>query len=156
MDIALQIIAGLFMVAGILGGLLPFLPGPPLSYAGLLLLQVQTHSPFTIKFLIVWAVITVAVTILDYVVPIWGTRKWGGTNYGMWGSAIGLLAGFWFGPVGIIAGPFLGALIGEIIGHQDSDRAMKAAIGSFCGFMIGTVAKLIVSTMMFYYYIVSL
>ena len=144
------------MLAGIIGCLLPFLPGPPLSFLGLLLLQVKETAPFTTKFLLIWAVVVIVITVLDYLVPISGMKRFGGTKYGLWGCAIGLIAGFWFGPVGIIAGPFLGALLGEWLANRNSDQAFKAAIGSFVGFLVGTVLKLIASGVMTYYFIMSL
>lgn len=150
------VIGGILMLAGIIGCLLPFLPGPPLSFLGLLLLQVKETAPFTTKFLLIWAVVVIVITVLDYLVPIYGTKRFGGTKYGLWGCAIGLIAGFWFGPVGIIAGPFLGALLGEWLANRNSDQAFKAAIGSFVGFLVGTVLKLIASGVMTYYFIMSL
>ena len=150
------VISGLFILAGIAGCLLPLLPGPPLSYVGLLILQLKTEAPFTTSFLLFWAGIVVLITALDYLVPIYGTKRFGGTSYGLWGCAFGLIAGFWFGPIGIIAGPFLGALIGEWLGNRNSHQALRAAIGSFLGFLVGTVVKLIASVIMLYYFIVSL
>jgi uncharacterized protein YqgC (DUF456 family) len=156
MDLVWAVIGGILMLAGIIGCLLPFIPGPPLSFLGLLLLQLRETAPFTTQFLIVWAVIVIVITALDYLVPIYGTKRFGGTKYGLWGCTIGLIAGFWFGPIGIIAGPFLGALAGEWLGNRNSDQAFKAAIGSFVGFLVGTVLKLIASGVMTYYFIVSL
>ncbi len=156
MDMLWTVIGGILMLAGIIGCLLPFLPGPPLSFLGLLLLQVKETAPFTTKFLLIWAVVVIVITVLDYLVPIYGTKRFGGTKYGLWGCAIGLIAGFWFGPVGIIAGPFLGALLGEWLANRNSDQAFKAAIGSFVGFLVGTVLKLIASGVMTYYFIMSL
>jgi len=156
MDIVWMVIGGLLMLFGIIGCLLPLLPGPPLSYFGLLVLQLMEEPPFSVTFLIIWALVVVIITGLDYVVPIYGTKRFGGTKYGLWGCAIGLVAGFWFGPVGIIVGPFIGALIGEWIGNANSDQALKAAIGSFVGFLFGTVIKLIASVTMLYYFVASL
>lgn len=155
MDLVWAVIGGILMLAGIIGCLLPLIPGPPLSFSGLLLLQLRETAPFTSKFLIIWAVIVIAITVLDYLVPIYGTKRFGGTKYGLWGCTIGLIAGFWFGPIGIIAEPFLGALLGEWLGNRNSDQALKAAIGSFVGFLVGTVIKLIASGVMTYYFIVS-
>lgn len=155
MDILWIIIAGVFMLAGIIGCLIPLLPGPPLSFMGLLILQLQSQAPFTSKFLVTWLIVVLIITALDYFVPIYGTKRFGGTRYGMWGCAVGLIAGFWFGPVGIVAGPFVGALVGEWIGNRNSDQAFKSAIGSFIGFLVGTVIKLIASFAMFYYFVLS-
>jgi hypothetical protein len=155
MDLLWIIIAGLFMVAGIAGCLIPLLPGPPISFIGLLILQLMEKPPFTNKFLAIWAIIVILITVLDYVVPIYGTKRFGGTRYGQWGCAIGLIAGFWFGPAGIIAGPFIGALLGELLTNKNTDHALKAAFGSFIGFLMGTVIKLIASMGMLYYYILT-
>jgi uncharacterized protein YqgC (DUF456 family) len=101
----------------------------------------------------VWAILTLVVTGLDYVIPIYGTRKFGGTKYGMWGCIIGLIAGLWLGPVGIIVGPFVGALAGELIANSSSDQALRAAFGSFVGFLLGTLLKLIACFVMVWYFV---
>lgn len=142
------------MLTGIIGCLLPLLPGPPLSYIGLLIMQLRTDPPFTTKFLLIWAGITVLVTVLDYVIPIYGTKRFGGTKFGVWGCTIGLFVGFLFPPLGLIFGPFVGALLGELIGNANADHALKAAMGSFLGFLFGTLLKLIASCVMLYYLIV--
>src|SRR5690606_26799610 len=138
---------------GILGCLLPFLPGPPLSYIALLIQQLRSDPPYTAKFLWIWAGITIVVVVLDYVIPLYGTRRMRGSKYGICGCTIGLIAGFWFGPLGIIVGPFVGAFIGEIIGNSDSNQALKAAWGSFVGFLFGTLLKLIACLVMGWYLI---
>lgn len=155
MDILWLVISILLMIAGIIGCLLPFLPGPPLSYVGLLVMQLRSDAPFSTRFLLIWAGITVVVTVLDYVVPVYGTRRFGGTKYGVWGSTIGLLLGLFIPPWGLIIGPFAGAFIGEMIGNSDSDKAFRAAVGSFIGFLFGTLIKLIVCAMMIYYLVVA-
>lgn len=103
----------LLLLGGLAGCLVPLLPGPPLCYAALLLLQLNSHVSFSFKFLLIWAVVVAVVTLLDYVIPLYGTRKFGGTPYGIWGCTLGLLAGFWLGPLGIVFGPFMGAFMGE-------------------------------------------
>jgi uncharacterized protein YqgC (DUF456 family) len=156
LDITWSVLGGILMVVGLLGCFLPIIPGPPLSYFGLMVLQFKEQSPFSTKFLIIWAVVVVAVTALDYVVPAYGTKKFGGTKYGIWGCTIGLILGFWLGPMGIILGPFFGALIGELIGGKDSNQAFKAALGSFVGFLVGTLLKLIVCGVMCWYFVKAL
>lgn len=99
-----------------------------------------------------WAGIVVVVSVLDYLIPVYGTKKFGGTKYGMWGCGIGLLAGVWLGPWGIILGPFFGALIGEMLASNHTG-AFKAALGSFIGFLFSTLLKLIVCVIMVWYYV---
>lgn len=156
MDLLWTVIACGFMLAGIVGSVVPLLPGPPLSFVGLLILQLRETAAFTLKFLAIWLVIVIFIAILDYVVPIYGTRKFGGSKYGMWGCAIGLIAGLWFGPLGIITGPFLGAFLGELVATNQSDIALKAAIGSFIGFVFSTLIKLIACFVMGWYFIKAL
>ena len=145
------------MLAGFVGCILPIVPGPPLSYIGLLVLQLKEDPPFGILFMVIWAAVTIAVAVLDYFVPIYGTKKLGGSKKGIIGSALGLLVGlFFFPPFGIIIGPLLGALLGEMVEGKKHRDAMRSALGSFLGFLAGTVIKLIASGMMAYYFISSL
>jgi uncharacterized protein YqgC (DUF456 family) len=155
MDIALIIFGSLLMLLGLAGCILPALPGPPFSYLGIVLLHSTNQYNFSTKFLIIWGVLTFLVTILDYLIPIWGTKKCGGSKYGIWGSIIGLLAGMLFPPFGIIIGPFVGAIIGEILGGQ-KDNALKAGFGSFIGFLGGIILKLIASVIMLFYFVAEL
>lgn len=153
MDVLWLVLGIILMLIGLAGCILPFLPGPPLCYAALLLQQLQSDPPFTTRFLLIWAGIALVITVLDYVIPVYGTRKFGGTRYGMWGCVIGLVFGIWLGPLGIIVGPFVGALVGELIGNASSDHALRAAIGSFVGFLLGTLLKLIACLIMGWYFI---
>lgn len=150
------IILGIILIlGGLAGSLLPLLPGPPIAYIGLLIQQLRTDKPFTSNFLWIWAGIIVIILILDYLVPIWGTKKFGGTKYGVWGCTLGFILAFWMGPWGVIIGPFIGAFAGEMIANQDSQRAFRAAIGAFVGFLFSTLIKLIACFMMLYYIIRS-
>jgi len=99
--------------------------------------------------------IAAVVTLFDYYIPIYGTKKFGGTTYGVWGCTIGLVAGLWLGPIGIIIGPFAGAFIGEMIANNNSEKAFKAAMGSFIGFLAGTLLKLVVCLVMAYYFVMG-
>lgn len=155
MDIVLIISGSLLMILGIAGCLLPVLPGPPLAYLGLIAIHLTTKIDFSSKFLISWGVITILVSILDYVIPIWGTKFFGGTKYGVWGSMAGLLAGLFLPPVGIIIGPFIGAVAGEMLAGN-KQNALKAGFGSFIGFLAGTIVKILVCLIMLYYFIAAL
>lgn len=141
------------LIGGIAGCALPVLPGPPLSYAGLLLLHFTERYSFTGDFLLTWGIITVAVTLIDYWIPVWGAKKFGASRFGIWGSVAGLLIGLiFFPPFGIIFGPFFGAVIGELLSGKDSRLALKAGFGSFVGFLSGIMLKLIASGMMTWYF----
>lgn len=153
MDYVLISLGVIFIISGILGCVLPIVPGPPLSYVGLLLLHFTERFQFSTKFLIIWAIITAVVYALDLLIPAWGTKKFGGSKRGVWGSIIGLLIGmFLFPPFGLIIGAFLGAVIGELTGGKDSEAALKSGFGSFMGFLAGTLIKLITSGMMTWYF----
>ncbi|MCE1154656.1 MAG: DUF456 domain-containing protein [Bacteroidales bacterium] len=153
MEILVIVLSALLILAGIAGSLLPVLPGLPLSYLGLLLLHFATDYTFSTLFLVVWAVVILVIQLLDYYVPIWGTRRFGGTKKGVWGSTIGLLVGLFMGPWGIILGPFLGAFIGEQLSHKDIQQSFQSALGSFIGIVFGAIIKLIAGGMMLYYFI---
>ncbi len=145
MDIFLLIIGFLIVLTGILGSVLPVLPGPLASWVGLLLLYLTKAIPIDWTVLGITLGVAILVSIIDYVLPILGTKKFGGSNYGVNGAMVGLIFGIFFGPLGIIAGPFLGALIGELIkDHKNSKKALKAAVGSFIGFLSSTLLKLAV------------
>lgn len=152
--VVLWIIVGLILLlAGIAGCVLPFLPGPPLCFLALLIQQFNARAAFTPKFLWIWAAVAVVVTALDYIIPVYGTKKFGGSKYGIWGCTFGLIAGLWFGPLGIIIGPFVGAFVGELLANNDSTTAFKSAVGSFTGFLFGTLLKLIVCFIMGWYFV---
>ncbi|HRB71536.1 DUF456 domain-containing protein [Flavobacterium sp. WV_118_3] len=141
------LITGLIcMLVGILGSFLPVLPGPPISWVGLLLLYLTKGIPFSYWILGITLFVAVAVAILDYVIPAKGTKKFGGSQYGVWGTNIGLIIGLIAPiPLGFIIGPFVGALVGELIyDSKDHHRAVKAATGSFIGFLASTFIKFVV------------
>ena len=152
MDIFLIIMAGILLLIGFAGVILPLLPGLPISYIGILMLHFSKAVEFSPEFLTFWAVVVVVIQVLDYYIPIWGTKKFGGSKSGVWGSAIGLVVGLFFGPIGIILGPFVGAFLGELTANKSSKDALRAALGSFVGILVGTTLKLIVSGFLIYYY----
>lgn len=151
METILIIVGGICIIVGFIGSFLPVIPGTPVTYCGLLVLQIATQ-PFTIKFLIIWLLIIGAIQILDNVIPAYGTKKFGGSPYGVWGSIIGMLVGLLFLPVGIVVGPLAGAFLGELIGGQSSDQALRSAAGSFLGLLVNILLKVIASGMMAYYF----
>ncbi len=147
MDVLLLISGILCLLTGLAGAVLP-IPGPPLSFAGMIALHYSRFAEFSQSTLVLFGVLTVVVTVLDYYVPVWGTRKLGGTRWGMYGSGIGLIAGLFLGPFGIFIGAFAGAFIGEYLNNRDTGRSLKAALGSFMGLMAGIVVKVLLCVVM--------
>ncbi len=161
-DLLILIAAIVLIILGLAGCVLPVIPGPPVSFVGIFLLK-YTHYVEPLEMdafeTRMWylAGAAIIVTVLDYIVPVWGTKKFGGSKYGSWGAAIGLVLGLIFGgPVGIIVGPFLGAFIGEKIAGHDDTSSLRAAFGSFLGFLTGVLLKFIVSGTITFYFIKEL
>lgn len=148
MNTFLIILAVILALVGILGSIIPALPGPPLSWIGLLLLNFSTAADYTPTFLIITAVVAAIITAMDYILPALSTKKHGGSKAGVWGCNIGLvisIVGLPFGPqgiLGIIFWPFVGALIGEFLSGKKDKEALRAAWGAFIGFLSGTGLKL--------------
>lgn len=157
--LVLAVVLGLL---GIFGSVAPGIPGPPLSWLGLLCLYFfggtnGAGAPMSTTFLLVWLGITTLVCIVDYVIPVWFTKVTGGSKYAGWGAVAGLFIGMLIPPVGIILGAFLGALIAELIfANKTAVASVKSAFGALLGFMVGTGLKLIASGVMFWYIIVYL
>jgi len=158
MGIVLVILAFTLFIAGILGAVIPVLPGPPLSYIGLLLMQWSGYGGFSSAFLWGWAVIAAAVTVMDYFLPSLMTKWSGGSRAASIGSFLGLLAGiFFFPPWGMLIGPFFGAFAGELLHNRANGAgALKVALGAFLAFIVGSGAKLIASSVMLYYAVKAL
>ena len=181
MQIVLVVLAFIFLLAGLIGSIVPAIPGPPLGYIGLLLLQWSKYGDFSLLFMVIWAVITIGITVLDNFLPALITKRFGGSRMAVIGSVLGLIIGMiFFAPIGLLIGPFFGALIGEMLNNQrrinrekanDPERkllpeevqetdaaeagskvkALKVAFGAFLAFIVGTGAKLIVGALMIYY-----
>jgi uncharacterized protein YqgC (DUF456 family) len=149
MDTMLLTFGFLLMIIGILGSFLPVLPGPSISWIGLLLLFSTNAVPTNYWVLGITLLLTIVISISDYVIPAKGTKKFGGSAYGIWGTNIGLVIGI-FAPIpfGFIIGPFVGAFIGELIyDSKDYQRAFKAATGSFFGFLASSFMKFVLCMM---------
>ena len=141
MDILLIILGALCLLGGLAGCILPMLPGPPLAYAGLLLLHFTEQVQFSTTQLLVWLGIVIVIPVLDYFVPLLGAKYSGSTRWGTRGCLVGPIVGLFFMPWGIILGPFLGAVIGELLGGRQTGEALKSGLGAVIGFLLGTVLK---------------
>lgn len=144
------------MTIGLLGCLISKMPGTLLCYLGIVILQYTSIAEFSVHFFIKWGILVIIVQGLDYLIPDWGTRKFGGSKKGVFGSLFGMFTGMYFGPLGVIAGAISGAFIGELFSGKDSYQAIQQAIGSFAIFILGTVSQLIVAGILIYHYIADI
>ena len=157
MELFLVLTALLLMILGIIGSFLPVLPGPLTSWAGLLVLHFTDGVELSQTFLISTLLVAIVIYVLDYIIPAMGTKRFGGSRSGMIGTTLGLIIGIISPlPFGIIIGPFTGALIGEMIHRNDLNKAIKAAFGSFLGFIASTFLKFIVTIIFLGFFIVKL
>ena len=158
----LIVVAILLALVGLVGAVVPGIAGTPFSFLALLTLSFVKGIDYSTKFLLIMGLIGAVVFALDYVVPIWGTKKLGGTKAGVRGSTIGLFLGLFITfvfPVGFIAvllGPFIGAYIGEKSAGTEDHKAWRAAFGSFVGFLLGTGIKTIYACVCIFYVIKDL
>ncbi len=135
-------------IIGVLGAVLPALPGPPFSFVGLLLLFFCKEVDVSVVELILAGVSVAVITLLDYVMPMWLAKLTGGTNKGILGAGLGMLVGLFFMPLGLVIGPFLGALIGELIAGTPSRKALGVSFMSFISFMLTTGIKFTYTTVL--------
>ena len=157
MDYLLLTFGIVLIILGLLGCILPILPGPPLSFIAVLLLHYTDYANFTFTHLFILGFIAMVIYALDYVIPIWGTKKFGGSKAGVWGATLGLIIGiFFFPPFGILFGPLVGAIIAETLKGQKFSKAVVAGLGSLVGFILGVGLKLVASVIITYYFIVAL
>lgn len=162
MEAVIITIGIILLIIGYVSCILPPLPGPPVAFAALLTLHFfHPDIQYSNTLLITMGIISVAVTILDNFVAIWGTHKFGGTKAGVRGSVFGMLIGIFvltpfIGPFSVAVGPFLGAVVGELISGQRMDIAIKSGFGSFIGFLLGLGMKIIITTIIAFYFFKAL
>ncbi len=158
MEYFLIILGVICSILGVIGCVLPALPGPPLSYTSLLLLQFSSQEHvFTKNFLMVLAVITVLVSLGDYFLPLWGAKRYGTSRQGVWGAVIGMVIGiFFFPPLGMIIGLFMGAILGEIVAGKENSRALRSGMIIFLGSVMAIFVKLSLSLVLAFYFFTGL
>ncbi len=158
MDLILVFFGLILVILGIIGSILPVLPGPITSWFGLLLLYLTSAVPINYYILGISFFIALVIFILDYIIPGLGAKRFGGSKKGATGATVGLVIGLLLPiPLGFVIGAFAGALIGEFI-HDPKDikRALKSAFGSFMGFLASTTMKLFASLIFLVIYIYEL
>ena len=156
MDILLIILSGLCLLLGLGGCILPALPGPPISFLGILLLHLTDRVQFSTTQLVVWLIVVIVIQLLDNFIPMLGTKYTKGSKWGSWGAFVGSILGLFFLPWGLLLGPFLGAVVGELLGRHTFHQALKSGTGSLLGFLFGTFLKLIFCTYFIVQFIISL
>ena len=143
---------------GLIGSVLPVVPGLIISWLGILLLFWVPEVEVSSSLLWITLAVTLLILILDYIIPILGTKKLGGSKFGVYGAGVGLVVGLLSPiPLGILIGPFIGAYLGEVVfAKKASQSALKAALGSFLGFLTSTVLELLASLSFFVIFIYKL
>ena len=141
-------IALILALVGVVGAIVPALPGPPVSFASLLMAYFMANGAISDKTLAIMFILTVVVTALDYIAPVWLTKMGGGSKYAVWGSTVGLIVGLFFMPIGLLVGPLVGAFVGEILHSQQVGQAFRVALWSFVAFLLTTGLKLVLSVVM--------
>ncbi|UCH42297.1 MAG: DUF456 domain-containing protein [Dehalococcoidales bacterium] len=156
--VALAIICSILMLIGLLGVVLPLLPGIPLAWLGLFIYAIGTgFDRISIATVVIFFVLTALALTLDLAAPMLGARKYKASKWGVLGAFLGFTVGiFVLGPWGIILGPLAGALLGELLAGKRVTQALRSALGTFVGFVAGTLFKIILILVMAGFFIASL
>ena len=153
MDLILLVLGLILCLIGIVGSFIPVIPGPVTAWLGILLLNLTTAVEFNLNFILITLTVAVSVGILDYIIPILGVKKLGGTRSGQIGTTVGLIVALIIlGPIGIIIGPYMGALLGEMSTKKSFQDSIKPAFGSFVGVIAGSVIKFLISLSFLFFY----
>jgi uncharacterized protein YqgC (DUF456 family) len=143
------LLAGLIVIAGLAGTVIPALPGVPLVFTGLFvgawIGNFETIGWFTIGILAILAIVAWAV---DFLASALGTRYVGASSRAFWGATFGAIAGIFFGLPGIVLGPFIGAVLGELSGGSDLLQSSRSGLGAWLGMVVATAAKLAIAFLM--------
>jgi len=152
------VISSILMLLGLAGSILPILPGPPLSFIGLFLLALLKHfsPPLTPTLLIILAIVTILVIVMDYIIPLLGAKRYGASKWGVWGSVLGMAIGIFWSPFAMLLGAFVGAVVVEWLIGKKKGEALRAGWGVVMGTLLSTILRLGVSGMMTYYFVLAL
>ena len=155
MSAALLSVAIVLMLVGLVGCVIPIVPGPLLAYCGLLCMIPTSKAPSFLA-IVVFGLAALVVTVLDYVVPALGAKRFKCSKYGTWGCAIGTFVGIFFFPLGILLGPFCGAVVGELLARKRAAEAIWGGFGAFLGFLSGVLMKIVFCAATIFFYFRSL
>jgi hypothetical protein len=149
------VIASILMLLGLIGSILPVLPGPPVSFIGLLLLALIKNfsPPLTPTFIIILAIVTILVIVMDYIIPLLGAKRYGASKWGVWGSVLGMLIGIFWSPFAMLMGAFVGAVLFEWLFGKKREEALRAGWGVVMGTLFATILRLGISGFMTFYFV---
>ena len=148
-EILMWVLAGALVLAGLAGTVLPVLPGAPLIFAGLLLAAwIDDFQRVTWVTLLVLGLLTLASMATDFIATALGARRVGATRLAVIGALVGTVVGLLFGIPGLIFGPFIGAVVGELMSHGGVQQASRVGVATWLGLIFGTIAKLAFALMM--------
>ena len=152
------VIGSILMLLGLAGSILPILPGPPLSFIGLFLLALlkDFSPPLPPTLVIILAVVTILVIVMDYIIPLLGAKRYGASKWGVWGSVLGMVIGIFWSPFAMLVGAFFGAVVVEWLVGKKKREALRAGWGVVMGTLFATILRLGVSGMMTYYFVLAL
>lgn len=155
MEIFIFIIGGFLIIVGLIGCILPIIPGPPIAYLALLIGFIFGKPRYySLTFILAMAGVVIIVTVMDYIFPSLVSKKYGASKYGSWGAILGLVVGLiFFPPYGIFIGTFLGAIIGEFIFRPDVRKSLKAGLGVVIGILLGTFLKIVTVGILGFFFI---
>ena len=149
-DILIVFIIFCCLLLGFIGSVVPIIPGPILTYIGLICVHFFTECTFSHTELIVFTILTIMVFLSDYILQFLGVKKFGGGKYSIYGTIIGIVFGLFFSPIGLIFGPFLGAFLGALMDNKKNNEAIVIALGALVGFVFGTFIKIAFSIYIIY------
>ena len=152
------VISSILVVLGLAGSILPILPGPPLIFVGLFLLALLKHfsPPLTPTLVIILAIVTILVVVMDHIIPLLGAKRYGASKWGVWGSVLGMAIGIFWSPFAMLMGAIIGAVVAEWLVGKKKREALRAGWGVVMGTLIATILRLGVSGVMIYYFVLAL
>lgn len=154
LSIGMVVVGTVLLAVGVIGCIVPALPGPIIAYVSLILIAIPgSWGLMPVWVLVVLGVLAVATAVLDNVLPAVSSKKAGASRAGIWGSVVGMIAGTFFSPVGTIIGAFVGALVGEVVFNRENKEPLKAAAGVFRGTVLAIMIKLVVTGIIGWYFV---
>ena len=149
MDIALYVLAALLMIGGVVGNILPALPGIPMIFGGIwLAAALDDYQHLGVTWVVILGVLAAVGVAVDFGAATLGARRVGASSLAIWGASIGTFVGMFLGIPGLILGPFVGALVGELVSSKSVLRSAHVSIGTWLGLLFGTLVKLVLSVVM--------